>query len=281
MGEGASTFFGRSAALAGRHRKEEILGPLVAELGLDLLVAGVDTDEFGTFAGEVPRVGSPIQVAERKARAAIAATGLEIGLASEGSFGPHPELPFIQVDMEIVCLVDARYNRVIAEDSLGYNPPVGDVRVPGPDDLEAFLGSIDFGNQGVIVKPGDGSFGLVRKGITDPVTLDHAIHEVCRASRDRAALIEPDLRSHMCPTRRVVIREAAAKLVARLGRSCPKCGSSGFGRHEEVPGLPCRMCESPTGATLLERTSCDACGHVELELAEGFGDPGVCSFCNP
>lgn len=35
---------------------------------------------------------------------------LDIGLASEGSFGPHPLIPFLPWNVEIVLLVDNREN---------------------------------------------------------------------------------------------------------------------------------------------------------------------------
>jgi hypothetical protein len=101
-------FAGRTAALGTMHGKEAALGPaLAAGLDLGLVVpAGIDTDALGTFTGEVRREGTPLDAARRKAALAMAATGLRVGLASEGTFGPHPDTPFLTVDIEIVVLVD-------------------------------------------------------------------------------------------------------------------------------------------------------------------------------
>jgi len=50
----------------------------------------VDTDQFGTFTGEVARTGAPADAARAKARLAMSVTGLPYGLASEASYGPLP-----------------------------------------------------------------------------------------------------------------------------------------------------------------------------------------------
>jgi hypothetical protein len=49
---------------------------------------GLDTDQFGSFSGEVPRAGTAIAAAGAKARLAMAVSGLPYGLASEASYGP-------------------------------------------------------------------------------------------------------------------------------------------------------------------------------------------------
>lgn len=94
------------AALATRHGKEAIFAPALARLGVEVIAAPIDTDAFGTFSGEIEREGSPLEVVERKARAAAEATGLTVGLASEGSFGTHPTVPFSIIDTELVVWVD-------------------------------------------------------------------------------------------------------------------------------------------------------------------------------
>ena len=77
----------RRIALGTMHGKETALVPAFARLGVDLVVApGVDTDRFGSFDGMTPRAGTMEEAARAKARAAMAATGLTSGLASEGAF---------------------------------------------------------------------------------------------------------------------------------------------------------------------------------------------------
>ena len=45
----------------------------------------VDTDIFGTFTGEIERVGTPLETAIKKARLGIENTGNPYAIASEGS----------------------------------------------------------------------------------------------------------------------------------------------------------------------------------------------------
>lgn len=84
----------RQASLATKHSKERAIArPLRFALGLDIAATpDLDTDLLGTFSGEVPRVGTALEVCKRKARLGMAGTGLPFGLASEGSFGPHHHL---------------------------------------------------------------------------------------------------------------------------------------------------------------------------------------------
>jgi len=104
----AHPYAGRAAVLATRHGKERLLGrPLRVTPGLRLRVPpDLDTDALGTFTGEVARVGTPLEVARRKARLGMEAMGLPLGLASEGSFGPHPTIPFLPADHELLLFVD-------------------------------------------------------------------------------------------------------------------------------------------------------------------------------
>jgi hypothetical protein len=90
------------------HRKEEaITPPFQTILGVDVAaVPGLDTDELGTFSGEIARVGTMGEVAIRKARLGMSAARIPLGLASEGTFGPHPIIPFLNGGMELLMFVD-------------------------------------------------------------------------------------------------------------------------------------------------------------------------------
>ena len=88
-------FGGRRVSLATCHGKERLLARPFRR-GLDLtvvLATGLDTDAFGTFSGERPRPADAPEACRRKAEAGMDRTGLDLGLASEGSFGAQPALP--------------------------------------------------------------------------------------------------------------------------------------------------------------------------------------------
>ena len=97
---------GARALLATMHGKERVIAPLAARfLGLSVDVApGLDTDAFGTFSRDVARAGSPLDAARAKIEAAFAlAADVEVALASEGSFGPHPHVPFAALGREYMA----------------------------------------------------------------------------------------------------------------------------------------------------------------------------------
>ncbi len=86
-------------APATKHRKELALAPAFREhLQATLVVPNLDTDALGTFSGEVPREGTALETAPRKCRLGMQAADLPRGLASEGSLGPHPLIPFLPCD---------------------------------------------------------------------------------------------------------------------------------------------------------------------------------------
>jgi hypothetical protein len=97
VGRQVGPYAGERAVIATMHGKEAAVAPvLLARLGLVVTTAAnLDTDALGTFTGEIPRAGTIREAAISKARLGMTATGLPIGIASEGSYGPHPNIPFI------------------------------------------------------------------------------------------------------------------------------------------------------------------------------------------
>ncbi len=86
-----SVYAGRRVCLTTLHGKERVLArPFFHGLGAELVVCGCDTDQLGTFSGEIERAADPLSTCVRKAALGLEASGLRLGLASEGSFGPHP-----------------------------------------------------------------------------------------------------------------------------------------------------------------------------------------------
>ncbi len=79
--------------LATKHQKEQVLAPVFKKiLGAEIWVPqDFDTDQFGTFSFEVPREFNAYETAVRKAKKAAEECGAGLVIASEGSFGPHPD----------------------------------------------------------------------------------------------------------------------------------------------------------------------------------------------
>ena len=112
----ASPYFGAVAALAMMHDKLPLIGPAMADtLGMTVLVAKVDTDRLGTFTGDIARPGNARHTAIAKARLGMTAAGAKLDLASEGTFGPMPAMPFVTAATELVVFADDGRGIVVGE----------------------------------------------------------------------------------------------------------------------------------------------------------------------
>ena len=182
-----SRFAGAVAALGTRHGKERVIGPtLDAELGIRVEVAkDLDTDRFGTFTREIPRPGTALEAARSKARAAIEAHGgARFGLSSEGSFGPHPSVPFFPGGIEIVLLVDGETGLELTGLDVTVETNFASTCASSVDEARAFAARASFPSHGLIViaapkeKP-EPALGMT-KGIVDRTYLEQAVAEALR-----------------------------------------------------------------------------------------------------
>ena len=94
-GHRSAPYAGRKTVLDTMHGKEEAIAPVLrAGLGLTVsTTSDIDTNAPGTFTGEIPRDGTVREAAIAMARLDMEAVDLRIGLANEGSYGPHPQSP--------------------------------------------------------------------------------------------------------------------------------------------------------------------------------------------
>lgn len=290
MGGGQNTphpYQGRKVALATKHQKQRVLGPpLRATVGLKMCVPdGLDTDLLGTFSGEVDRQGTAQEVALRKARLGMSVAGLTLGLASEGSFGPHPQLLLVPVDHELLAFVDDEGGIEVVEQILSSRTNFAHDAARTPEDLKDFLERARFPSHGVIVRPNSGlQPGLLFKGITKFDGLKKALEQCASASADGLAHVETDMRAHMNPTRRQVLREVAMVLGRRLATLCLKCQTPGWGLVDMVRGLPCEWCGGETDLVRTEIHGCPRCEYREsYPRRDGLrvASPGNCPWCNP
>ena len=277
----------RQVALATMHRKEEAIAPALKEtLGLFTVNAPeLDTDQLGTFAGEIPRRGNMLDTAVAKARMGMQATGLSLGLASEGSFGPHPLIPFFPGGIELLVFVDDERGLIVHETLVADQTNFSHRIVSPADPIDDFLGRVGFPAHGLIVRPNAGEIHRdIVKGITRRAVLDASIKLAARASADGKAHIETDMRAHMNPTRMRSLATLASQLGRRLAIPCPACAAPGWGRIDVVKGLPCEECATRTEMVLKEVFGCVACSRRdELPRRDGLthASPAHCPYCNP
>ncbi|MBB4065381.1 DUF6671 family protein [Gellertiella hungarica] len=281
-------YTGETAVLASMHGKEEAFaGPLLDLLGLRLTVAeGIDTDAFGTFAGEIPRRMGMLETAIAKARLALDRSGADIAIASEGSFGPHPHIPFLAAGVELAVLVDERRGIVIQESLIDDQPVYHHAEVTDMGELEAHLVRMDFPRHRLIVRPclPGARGGATVKAIDDGKTLAEAVKAASAASLDGKAFVQTDMRAHMNPRRMTTLKRLAARLAERAACLCPGCASPGYGAVRMEGGLPCEDCGFPTGQPLHAIFECVACDHREKRPRPGQPEKAssvFCAVCNP
>jgi hypothetical protein len=281
-------FAGRVAVIATMHRKEQVIAPrLESTLRINPLVpTGFDTDVLGTFSREIPRPADPRTTARLKAQAALDLTGESLAIASEGSFGPHPQLPFLACDRELVLLLDRQHQLEIVGEVLSTETNYRSQTIHSLEEAFTFAQTVGFPEHGLVVMPEATVIApeKIVKGITTAVQLLEAVTQTLAQSPNHSAHIETDMRALYNPTRMQVIAEATQALLEAVEQTCPQCYCPGFSLVQRQPGLPCSWCGSPTLLTLSARYRCQRCqfqqDHPFPDNQES-ADPAHCAYCNP
>ena len=277
-------FNGRKLIIATKHQKEKVIIPLVEQyLGVSVFVpTDFDSDQFGTFSGEIKRVGNALDAIRKKCHVAMNLYGYDLAIASEGSFGPHPTIFFAQADDELVVLIDKKNELEITARELSLETNFDGEKITSFSQLIDFAKKIDFPSHGLIMKYADNYNSIIHKDITDFDRLEVIYESMSRVSSD--IWVESDMRAHKNPTRMKVIEKATQKLIKKVGTLCPSCQTPGFDVAKVIKGLPCKWCKSPTESTLALQSNCIRCNHSSLEKypnGKQYESPEYCSYCNP
>ena len=276
-------------ALATLHGKADALAPALVALGLQVETVAIDTDALGTFAGDIERPGTAHEVVIEKARRGMAASGLKLGIATEGSFGPDPLLGFLPLHTELLAFVDDIHGQTLVVEHAGHDTNwISKALRPG-DDLQPVLASIGLPGHAALVKPNRWALPAseplpVAKGLIDAAAVAEAVQRMAARSEDGLARLEADLRAHVNPTRLAALGRLGLRLAERLATPCPCCSAPGFGRIDTQLGLPCELCGEATDLVRAEIHGCGVCGHREdRPRADGLSvaDAGHCPECNP
>jgi ribosomal protein L37E len=277
-------FAGRTAVLATKHGKETIIAPILGrELGITVIVPNdFDSDQFGTFTGERERVGSQLEAARAKARAAMAQTDIDLGIASEGSFSHDPLMPLLTVNREIVVLIDQKNGLEILGETYTTNTNAASARVSSADDAVHMAKQWGFPDHQVIVKSGSPLSMIIYKGLSDEAELRHRVIELLAQPLATGVILETDMRAHCNPTRQQQIARATEDLVKNARSVCPHCGTPGFRVKKRIAGAPCSVCGLPTARARAEQYACAKCDYTEEVLTpEQTIAPEECEQCNP
>lgn len=278
----------RTAVLATMHQKERAIGPILArEFALKIQVpAGFDTDRFGTFTREIKRSGTQIEAARLKAQKALEVAGETLAVASEGTFGPHPMMPYLPANREIVLLLDKANNLEIVGESLSPETNYSHQAVSSTEEAEHFAQKAGFPEHGLVVVVGDAALGKgeIVKGIATENQLFDAVSAGLKKSSTGKVHVETDMRAMYNPTRMKNIENATLDLVKKFKQLCPECGWPGFDIAEKKVGLPCGLCYFPTQLVRSTIYLCKNCGYTKEELfpdGRETADPAQCQYCNP
>jgi hypothetical protein len=277
-------FNGRKLLIATKHGKEKIIAPIVENaLGVICQTSSdFDTDLFGTFTGEIERSLDPLSTARNKCREAMSMHDFDLAIASEGSFGPHPLLPFIPANEEILTLLDTKNQLEISVSVLSTETNYHSEEVRTEQELLDFASRAQFPSHKLIIRKSKAEYQDIIKGISDWDQLLTAFRK--QIANYEIVYVETDMRAMNNPTRLTVIERAAKDLVNKINSRCPHCNMPGFGITKIIKGLPCSLCKTPTKSTLSQVYTCLHCAYrKEKKYPEHktMEDPQYCDLCNP
>lgn len=242
-----------------------------------------DTDQLGTFSGDIARVHSQFDTAILKAKLAAILGGGRIGVGSEGSVAPGPAGAWFPYHTEMVAWWDEALQWAV----VGYAHAPAQSRVQIATDLaslQAQWQSHDYQQQALQMKVLDGGDAVpsvpIVKGIRNEAELCQAwlqLHQI-----GASVEVSYDYRAHCSQRRQQVIVSAAKDLAQRLTQTCPCCATPGFVVTDTIKGLPCAACDLPTQQVKTLIYQCQHCGYQQqISTKTTVADPMHCQFCNP
>lgn len=279
-----SGYAGRKVALLTQHGKERVIAPVLEPvLGCVIQhVTGFDTDQFGTFTRETPRLGTQLDAARCKARKGMELAGLSLGMASEGSFGPDPFAGVLPWNVELLLWIDDELGIEIVGRAEGAAHS-GHLLSGDWQEVAAFARRDGFPQHQLVLRPNGQDDPRIHKGIADWAQLQARFDEALAQSSRGQVFVEWDLRAFANPSRMQHIEQAAGDLLQRVQSQCPACAAPGFWITERLPGLPCSACGLPTSRYRSEVWSCLRCAHRKMQdrTDRVTAPPAQCGYCNP
>lgn len=275
-------FEGRSLLIATKHKKERVIQPLIKSLKVKCFVPqNYDTDTFGTFTGEIERKDDSITTVRRKCLAAMQLYHCDLGIASEGSFGPHPSLYFLNANEEILIFIDRKNDLEIIAREISTETNFDGAEIHTEDQLIRFANKSDFPSHALILRADKSSKTDIVKGISKWDHLVGSFYQLLK--KGPSVYVETDMRAMYNPTRMNVIEKATHQLLEKIHSCCPECKTPGFSIADAKAGLPCSWCNFPTRSIKSYIYKCQKCAFEEEKNphAKTSEDPMYCDLCNP
>ena len=274
-----SKYHNKCFVLLTKHAKSVAVNAAFEEvLNATVMEHVINTDQFGTFVGDCPRAKSHLETVKDKCRIAIERLKAPLVLASEGSFGPHPQMGFIGQGIESLHFVDSENNfELTVSDSttdINYHQKL----ISSVGECLQFAKKVGFPQQGVILVGRQGDNLLVKKDFWS----EHELALTMQDLTNYTVTIETDMRAHRNPMRMQHIFKVALKLAHRLNDLCPQCEAPGWGMIDVQKGLPCEHCGAKTplaSHTILGCTKCDFERKEPIKITHNSTE--FCQSCNP
>ena len=277
-------FTNRKLLIATKHQKERVIAPILEkELGVVCFIdENFDTDTLGTFTGEIERELDPISTAREKCIRAMKINHCDLGVASEGSFGSHPSIFFVNADDEFLIFIDTLNHVEIIVRELSTDTNFNGKQIHNQKELLAFADQVHFPSHGLILRKSKNENTDIHKGI---ILIENLIETFeLLNTKYSSVYAETDMRAMYNPTRMSVIEKATQKLAQKIKSTCPNCAMPGFGITDAKKGLICSLCGSPTNSTLSYLYVCEHCQFTKEEMyphQKTTEDPTYCDNCNP
>lgn len=277
-------FFGRELFIATKHRKEEVIAPLMKRsFQIQCKVhPALDTDVFGTFSGERKRLDDALTTLRKKCELAFDISNEDLVMASEGSFGPHPEFFFVPINEEILLLIDRKNDLEFVVKEITTETNFAATSVKSWEELKAFAENAKFPEHALILRNSENDFTVIRKGINLWEDLELEFNRFIQ--KFPTVFVETDMRAQYNPTRMKAIERCTEKMIELMNSKCPACATPGFKITQAKSGLPCIQCGFPTRSVKSYIYSCNRCMHEKEELfpkGKMNEDPMYCDHCNP
>lgn len=273
-------YTGALVTFATMHGKEHLAQAPFREI-LDATVIAppdLNTDQFGSFAGDIPRTLTPKDAARAKARLGMQLAGTPLGLASEGSF--TATFGVLVQQMEIVLFIDDDLGLELTEGTLTTSPLAGGRTITTPTQARDFAEVLGFPSQGVILQSTQNGKITAHKNVEGLDQLQRITEELLTAGA--TAMILPDYRADRSPSRSDTIRVLCAQMATRLATECPSCHTPGFGQVDVEHGLPCTYCGTATHIIAADIHGCARCPRtLRMPRPETSASPQWCDECNP
>ncbi len=223
-------YINKKILLASMHKKEISIAPAFENILKCKIVVpkNFNTDQFGTFSGEIRRDLSAYETLKKKAITAANIFNFDYVISSEGSFGPHPYIPTI-CDTEMLLFYDKKLDLFITDYDFffdtNYDQFILTKENYKANDYVKWLKSVKFPSHGLILK---NQSILICKGIISLTYLEEIIDK--ELSENNNLILETDMRAMMNPTRMKAIKLLANKLVQKIAKLCNKCSTRGCSR---------------------------------------------------